>query len=271
MKSLIWLSIRMRRGGLVGTAVALLTIIVLSALVAAYFSARTPMTAAMDVGFSLLRLALPLMIFFSANELISREFDVRYYLNSMTYPISRSRWLFQRVVAISGFGLVVLITYAVFLATLVWLVPTLVQYEQLAPPSLGSEFWIVVGFITIDILVTVSLACCLAVFARTPSFVIVVGMGVVLIARSYAAIAQLLSEQGYLVEAAVNPVVYEKSIRALSFIVPNLGALDLRTVALYKQLVFLPKDIWLDVVSALSYALILQILAIWWIERKDIS
>jgi hypothetical protein len=71
-------------------AAGVLLVVVLAMLLSAYFGGRQPVTVALDVGFSTIRLLLPLLLVLLAQELLSREFDKRYYLSSLTYPRSSS-------------------------------------------------------------------------------------------------------------------------------------------------------------------------------------
>jgi hypothetical protein len=86
-----------------------------------------------------------------------------------------------------------------------------------------------------------------------------------LVARSYGAIVELLSRDAGVV---VNAEGYRASLGVLGYLLPDLGALDLRMLALYGQPEFLPADWpWL-LLSNLAYAFGLLALAVWALQRK---
>src|SRR5690606_164261 len=77
-------------------AVGILLVMSLVSLLSAYFGGRQLATVALDVGLSTVRLLLPLLIVLLVQELLSHEFDKRYYLSSLTYPRARSVLLLGR-------------------------------------------------------------------------------------------------------------------------------------------------------------------------------
>ena len=86
-----------------------------------------------------------------------------------------------------------------------------------------------------------------------------------LVARSYGAIIDLLSGDIGLVG---NVEGYRASLGLLGYLLPDLGALDLRMLALYGKWDFLPADWpWL-LLSNLAYAIALMSLAVWALQRK---
>jgi hypothetical protein len=103
------------------------------------------------------------------------------------------------------------------------------------------------------------------VVASTPSFVLIGTFGFMLVARSFAAIIALLTRDAWLVSDAES---YRAGVGALGYLLPDLGALDVRIVALYGQLDLLPADWpWL-LLSTLAYAIGLLGLAVWALQRK---
>ncbi len=84
----IVLSLRLAvRARFLTLAGSLLAIVMLLLFMAAQFSARHPATVALDVSLSVIRLGLPLLAILLAQELISREFERRYHLTSLTYLV----------------------------------------------------------------------------------------------------------------------------------------------------------------------------------------
>ena len=244
-------------------AAATLIVVALATLLSAYFGGRQPTTVALDVGFSTIRLLLPLLIVLLAQELLSREFDKRYYLNSLTYPRGRRSLLLERFAALLILLLSLLLALALLQIGLVQFIGGI--YPQATPVAMGQPYLIVMAFMALDLLVLAALATLLAVVASTPSFVLIGTFGFMLVARSYGAIVELLSSNAGVV---VNAEGYRASLGVLGYLLPDLGALDLRMLALYGKPEFLPADWpWL-LLSSLAYACALLALAVWALQRK---
>jgi len=235
----------------------------LAVLLAAQFSGRQPATVALDIGLSVMRLLLPLVLVLMAQELLSREFDRRYFLNSLTYPRPRHKLLLGRFLAVTALTLGLLLAMALLLALLVWLVGQ--GYAQGTPVALGLQYLVSIAFVGVDLLLLTALACLLAVVASTPSFVLIGTFGFMLVARSFAAIIELLTRNAFVVGDAES---YRAGVGLLGYLLPDLGALDVRMVALYGTMDFLPADWpWL-LLSSLAYIVALLALAVWALQRK---
>lgn len=242
---------------------AVLVVFALATVLSAYFSGRQPATVALDVGFSIIRMFLPLAIVLLIQELLSREFDKRYYLNSLTYPRFRCSMLLGRFAAVLIMVLGLLLLLSMLQVFLVKLIGG--GYAQRTPPALDHHYWIVITFIGLDLLVLTALAVLLAVIASTPSFVLIGTFGFMLVARSFGAIVDMLSRDATLINNAES---YRENLGLLGYLLPDLGALDMRMVALYGKLEFLPVDwAWL-LLSNLAYAVGLLALAVWALQRK---
>lgn len=247
-------------------AAGVLLVVVLTTLLSAYFSGRQPVTVALDVGFSTIRLLVPLLIVLLVQELLSREFDKRYYLNSLTYPRARSSLLLGRFAAVLALVLGVLLALGLLQVGLMRFIGGI--YPQATPVALGQPYLIVSVFIALDLLVLAALATLLAVVASTPSFVLIGTFGFMLVARSYGAIVEMLGQNTGLVNNAEG---YRASLGVLGYLLPDLGALDMRMLALYGKPEFLPADWpWL-LLSSLGYAFALLALAVWALQRKRFS
>ncbi|WAC43021.1 hypothetical protein OU997_12015 [Pseudomonas sp. SL4(2022)] len=248
---------------LIWMASGILLVVTLATFLSAYFGGRQSVTVALDVGFSTMRLLLPLMIVLLVQELLSREFDKRYYLNSLTYPSARTTLLLGRFAAVFALVLCVLFALGVLQVGLVRFIGDI--YPQATPVALGQPYLIVIVFLLLDLLVLAALATLLAVVASTPSFVLIGTFGFMLIARSYGVIVVLLGETPSLVADTEG---YRASLGLLGYLLPDLGGLDVRMLALYGKPEFLPADWpWL-VLSSLGYALALLALAVWALQRK---
>ena len=238
-------------------------VLALASLLAAQFSGRQPATVALDVGLSVMRLLLPLVLVLMTQELLSREFDRRYFLNSLTYPRPRYSLFLGRFLAVAALTLGLLLAMAILLAILAWSVSQ--GFAQGTPIALGYHYLVTIVFVGVDLLLLIALACLLAVVASTPSFVLVGTFGFMLVARSFAAIVELLTRNALVVGDADS---YRAGVGLLSYLLPDLGALDVRMVALYGKMNFLPADwSWL-LLSSLAYVIALLALGVWALQRK---
>lgn len=256
----------LRRQKLLPLSAFALAAVMLAIALAAEFGGRQPATVALDVGLSTLRLVLPLFMVFQVQELFSREFDRKFYQLSLTYPIARTSWLLGRLLALLGASMLLLFLIAGVMAIQVTVVGQ--EYAQPTPVALGLPYWTTVAFIGLDLLVLLSLACFLAVIAVTPSFVLIGTLGFMLIARSYSSILALLASGVGVVE---NPDAYRANLGLLGYLLPDLGALDIRMTALYGKMEFLPSDWPLLIASALLYALGFLGFSLWLFNRKQFT
>ncbi len=241
----------------------LLGLILLAAALAAQFSGRQPASVALDVGISTIRLVLPFVVVLLVQEIISREFERRYFLNTLSFPFTRAQFLLQRFCAVTLLSQMLLLVSAAALALSVWLISA--GYEQGTAVALGKHYWLTILFIAVELCVLAALATLLAVTASTPSFVLIGTFGFLLVARSFASIIELLARNQYVVHDAER---YSAGIGMLGYLLPDLGALDVRMIALYGRMEFLPSDwLWL-VLSSACYAAGLLALAVWALNRK---
>jgi len=255
-----------RRARYLWTCLWLTLAVLAAAFLASQFSGRQPATVALDVGISTMRLLLPLLIIFLAQELLSREFDRRYFLTSLSYPRPRHRFLLARLGTILLLGYAAMIVIAVTLALLTMMVAS--GYEQATPVDLGSAYWLNLGFFAVDLFVLTALATLLAVVATTPSFVLIGTLGFMLVARSYSTIITLLENKRWLFESSE---LYQQSLSILNFLLPDLAALDIRMISLYGKMEFLPNDWQASLTAVLAYGVALIVLAILFLQRKRFS
>lgn len=254
------LAFRARFGWFTASSLSALT---LAVLLSAQFSGRHPATVALDVGLSALRVLLPLVVVLMTQELLSREFDRRYFLNTLSYPHPRHSLLLARFAAIVilTFGLLLLL--AATLALLAWFIGQ--GYAQATPVALGQHYLVTIAFIGVDLLLLAAVASLLAVVASTPSFVLIGTFGFMLVARSFGAIVELLTRNTAVVTDAES---YRSGIGLLGYLLPDLGALDVRMIALYGRMELLPTDWpWL-LLSCLTYTVGLLGLAVWALHQK---
>jgi ABC-type transport system involved in multi-copper enzyme maturation permease subunit len=243
--------------------------LIIVVLGASEFSARQPATVALDVGLSFIRLILPAFMILLVQDLVTREFDRRLYLISLTYPRPRASWFLGRIIAVGIMLLALLLLLALALAAIVHYVSQ--SYGQATLVSLGAPYWVTLGFIIVDLAVGLSITALLAVTTTTPSFVLIGAVGFILIARSYMPIIQLLQGAEYLVDKFANPKIYGDSLHMLNLFLPDLGTLDVRMIALYNKIEFLPGH-WLELVcSAILYSAALILLAVWRINKRSFT
>lgn len=255
-----------RRARYISTSLWFLFAVIGLALMAAQFSGRQPATVTVDVGLSAIRLLLPIMVIMLVQELVSREFEQRYFLTSLTYPRPRYWLLLGRLFAI------LLLTYTLLIVIAIALAFTAIQvahgYAQATPVDFGITYWVTVSFIAIDLLVLTAMAVLLSVVASTPSFVLIGTLGFMLIARSYSNIIALLERNQYVVD---NPGIYQQSLSILHYILPDLGALDVRMITLYGHMEMLPDDWFSNASACLTYSVFLLLLAIYFLNRKHFN
>lgn len=247
----------------------LLIALVVSVLMAMQFSARQPATVALDVGLSVIRLALPLLAILLAQELLVREFERKLYLTSFAYPRTRANWLLGRATAILVIITIMLVLMGILLALLTTLAAT--GYDQTTPVSLGMPYVVTLLFTAVDLLTVIGMATLLSVSAATPSFVLIGTIGFVIIARSYSPIISLLRQNPNVVDKFADPHLYQDSLGFLSFILPDLGRLDVRLVALYDKIVFLPHQWQLLLCATLVYVVALFTLSVWVLNKREFN
>ncbi|MHB0843714.1 hypothetical protein ACYCGP_12835 [Stutzerimonas nitrititolerans] len=237
--------------------------VALAASLAAQFSGRQPATVALDIGLSVIRLLMTLVLVLMTQELLSREFDRRYFLNTLSYPHPRYSLLLGRFMAAAILTLGLMLLLAGALALLVWLIGK--GYAQSTQVALGFHYLVTIGFIGLDLLLLTAVATLLAVVASTSSFVLIGTFGFMLIARSFGAIVELLTRNAMVVGDAES---YRSGVGLLSYLLPDLGALDVRMITLYGRMELLPAGWpWL-VLSSLAYTVGLLALAVWALQRK---
>ena len=238
-------------------------ILSLAVYLASQFSGRQPASVALDVGFSVMRLFLPFLVVFLVQSVVSKDFDGRYYLSAFSYSCSRSSVLLGRYFLIVFLICLVLLVMSLLLGLVVSLIGS--GYVQATPVALGHYYAISIAFFSLDLLVLASLATFLAVVASTPSFVLIGTFGFMLVARSYGAIVDLLSRDAGLVGNAEG---YRVGLGLISYLLPDLGSLDMRMLAIYGKSEFFPADwLWL-LLSNSAYAIAFLALAIWALQRK---
>lgn len=242
---------------------AIVMLLIAACVMAAQFSGRQPATVALDIGFSVIRLLLPVLSVLLLQELFYREFDRKYYLLSLTYPRTRIAFLLGRGFAVLVYTLVALAV----LAAVLWLTVTVIgrNYAQSRPPNLGAPYCITLLFVALDLTIAVAIGTLISIAASSSSFVLVGTLGFVLCARSFSPIIDLLSRDNTLV---AHSDTYQSSLGLLGYILPDLARLDVRMISLYDTMAFLPPDWPVLVLATMAYAVGLFCLSAWIINRR---
>lgn len=182
MKELLLLGFRtgVRTHG-VKVMLAVVVVLLASSLLAASFSGRQPLTVALDVGFSGMRITLLLMALFWVQELFTRDIERKTLYFVLAYPISRTGYLFAR------FGAAALLCglAVVVVGGLLWVSVALFDsgYAQPRPPAFDLRFALVLWGIWLDLLVILAVAFLLSSVATTPFLPMLLGVAFGLAAR----------------------------------------------------------------------------------------
>lgn len=244
----------------------LVVVLLISVLAAVQFGGRQPITTSLDIGFSVLRFFMPLIVVFLVQDLVFREFDRKLYLFTLSYPVSRVRWLLSRFFVL----LVVVASMMLFGAFLLALAVGFASsfLPSGTPVNLGLLYWTAIAFFMVDLFVVVAVAFFVSVIASTSSFLFLGVLGFVLVSRSYASIVALLMKDSSLVLYGDE---YRSGVGALGYLFPNLGGLDVRMISIYGKFDFFPDDWVYLVMSALVYGFVFLMLAVWAFQRKVLS
>ena len=235
-------------------------------VMASQFSGRQPATVALDVGLSVIRIGIPIIAALMIQEILSKEIERKYYFYSLSYPRPRFQLLLGRFGAVYALSLGFLAVLSLILTGLVFYIDQ--GYEQAAPVALNGYLVLTLVYMALDFFVIVAIAVLLAVIASTPGFVLLGAIGFMLVARSYSSIIILLKSRVQVVE---NPEAYSQTLGMIRYILPDLGALDIRPIVLYSENAFLPQE-WLGLVlSTFFYGTAVLLLAIWIFNRRRFS
>jgi ABC-type transport system involved in multi-copper enzyme maturation permease subunit len=117
----------------------------------------------------------------------------------------------------------------------------------------------VAGLIWLDVAVILAFGVVLATVATTPHLVFLAGVGFMVIARSASTIVKLLQSEGELVVRGAE--WYQHGLQWVQWLIPDLGALDVRPIALYGKMEFLSATVWALIVMPLAYIIVLLAIA----------
>ena len=241
-------------------------VVAAAAWLSAEFSPRQPMTVALDVGLSLIRVGVPLLALLQVQDLLAREVDRRLILASLTYPRSRSSFLLARYMAVVAVTAGLTLLAAAVLAAVVSVSGG--GYQQATPVALGLPYLLTIAYLLLDIAVIVAFGVALATVATTPNLVFLGGIGFMIIARSTSTIVDLLGREKHIVQGTE---LYHQGLQSVQWLIPDLAALDVRPIALYDKMELLPQSPWALVLMALAYTALLLIMGCLCFERRQFT
>lgn len=241
-------------------------VIGVGAWLAGQFSPRQPDTVALDVGISLMRIAIPVLALLQIQDLVAREVERRLILTSLTYPRSRSIFLLGRYLAVIGVALAVTVFLALVIAVVVQFGGT--GYSQGTKVALGLPYLLTSGFIWMDTVVVIAFGLALATVATTPHLVFLGGIGFMISGRSASTVIGLLERERDLVKGAE---WYQQGLQWVQWLIPDLAALDVRPIALYGKMELMAASPVMLVAMSLGYAVFLASIACWRFEKRQFA
>ncbi|WP_336511857.1 MULTISPECIES: ABC transporter permease subunit [Pseudomonadaceae] len=267
MRELTWQGLL---SGLRSQGVKLLLVVALallgSTLLAGSFSGRQPVTVALDVGFSGLRMILLLMALFWVQELFTKDLERKTLYFVLAYPITRQQYLFSRFTSAALLmALAVLSVGGLLWAAIFYLGSS---YQQVTPPALDSRIGFVLAGIWLDLIVVMAFSILVSTFSTTPFLPILMGLGFAMAARGLGPTLDYLRN---------NPLADQQQASLLAPVLeysyawlPDLSRLDFRAWVLYN----LPVN-YLDfgyaTLMAVAYALMALISAGLVLQRRDLA
>ena len=253
------------RSGLRGSSFrvifALGMLLVAGAYLAAEFSGRQPMTVALDVGLSGIRLIVTLMALFWVQDLVAKDVDRKNLLWVLAFPAQRATYLLGRFAGIVALSAVSVLVLAAFL----WLLVNRsgMGYVQSTQIHLGSAYLQTLLYLLVDVWVVTAFALLIAVLSTSAVMPLAMGAGFAIAARSMGGVlAYLLSG-----EAQVSPLVREAVLRAQWFL-PDLSRLDIRDLCLYG---LEPASLGMPLLMGVGYIAVLLALAMIALQRREFS
>ncbi|MFC4160923.1 ABC transporter permease subunit [Chitinimonas lacunae] len=221
--------------GIRGKSLRVVSIIALCLISVAYlsstFSGRHPQTVALDVGMSGARIVLALLAIFWVYELVGKELERKTIFFSLSYPVPRYYFWLGRFLGI----FLLLLAAAAILAGAIYLMVYLsgLEYQQQFGISFGLSYLLVWLGVMLDVLTICAFALLMTSFATTPLIPIAASLIFMLVARSYGAVMAVMSNPAS--ETADMASDFLPLLKTIAYVVPDLGALDFRSLILYGE------------------------------------
>lgn len=239
------------------------SVVLLGAGLSFFYSGRQPAIVSLDVGISLMHFVLPFLIAFQLQELVVREFEGKLYVSSMTYPVSRSKWLLLRAVAILCFSCFSLSLCFLFLCQFVGLL------EDFSPsgsmPVFGVNSLVVLFFFMLEVFVILSFGVFLSVVVSSSQMLLVSLLSFFVLARSFSSVFQMVSLDSELVFGVDG---YVSALSLIYYVLPDISQIDVREIVLYGYFSFLPDDVLFLILKNLIYGFSFLFFSVFVIQRK---
>lgn len=236
-----------------------------ASMLAAGFSGRQPLTVAIDVGISGLRIVLLLIALFWVQELFVRDFDNKTLYFILAYPITRSQYLTARFITIAFILMLSLLIVGGLLWATVFYLDT--GYQQETPPALDIRFLILLIGIWLDLILITAFMIFISTICTTSFLPMLLGLGFALAARSLGSTFDLLRHSSNTDPQQASILLPILDIA--QFILPDLSRLDWRFWILYNQPVQ-----YIDVLTAttmsVAYVFFILLLASQFFNRRNL-
>lgn len=230
------------------------------------FSPRQPLTVALDVGLSGMRLSLVLFAITLVQDLVGREIEQRSVVLTLSYPMNRSAYLIGRyagVLALVGVA-------ALILAMLLWIAVMMsgLHYEQQFRVELGVPFWVAVFGVWLDVAVVAAFTLWIATLSTVTMLPLALGAVFAIGGRALGSVFDFVSKgaDGQVDLAAR----YGPLLDVVHWVLPDLSRLDWRAWPMY-GLVPDIQTMGLATSMAVAYAMLMIGLAIHAFSRREFS
>lgn len=250
------------RGVHVALAIGLCLMFV--ALLSGYFSPRQPMTVALDVGLSGVRISLALLALFWLQETVGREVDRKTILFVLAYPVPRSAYVLGRF-----FGIICLLGLASIIdGLLLWLTAFWAGglYDQEQAVLLGLPFWLTICGIWLDVSVVLAFGMLLNCLSTVAILPFMLGLAFAIAGKGLGAALEYIGRGADGDEELV--MQFAPVLEKIQWVMPDLSRLDWRAWPLYG----IPIDgdaIFWSVALALGYIGTLLALAVFVFSRRE--
>lgn len=267
MLNLVVLGLRVGlRANAFKTLLFIAMLLVGSALLAASFSGRQPLTVGFDVGLTGLRFILLLMALIWVQDLLARDIERKTLYFMLAYPYTRAQFLLARFATLAVLSAVATgLLGGLLLLAMQWLGG---DYQQLTPPALDGRYALVLLGIWMDLLVILAFAVMLCSLSTTPFLPFLLGLAFAFAARGLGPTLDYLRH-----EASADPaqVRWFGPLLEYSYTwLPDLSRLDWRPLALYG----LPIDamaVAMALLMAVAYMVALLAIAVMIFQRRNFT
>lgn len=236
------------------------------AYLSASFSPRQPMTVALDVGLSGLRIGLVLFAITLVQDLVGREIAQRSVVLTLSYPTNRAAYLVGRYLGVLALTAVA----ALILGMLLWIAVLLsgLHYEQQFRVQLGLPFVVAILGIWLGVAVVAAFTLWIATISTVSMLPLALGAIFAVAGQAIGAVFDYVARgaDGQ-VELAAR---YGSLLDVIRWVLPDLSRLDWRVWPMY-GLMPDASAMALAPLMAIAYALAMIGLAIDAFSRREFS